>query len=113
MEYMEQFSSEETWTPAEKKAARRAFDKAFERHCATITAKARRMLNNATAPSDVRRVHDYLSAQRKSVDKTYDYRYSRLLIVFSILMRDGWLTEPDLAGLQPEKIARIKLDAGR
>jgi hypothetical protein len=71
------------------------------------------MLNNATAPSDVRRVHDYLSAQRKSVDKTYDYRYSRLLIVFSILMRDGWLTEPDLAGLQPEKIARIKLDAGR
>ena len=110
---MESFKHfEETWTAAEKKTARRAFDKAFERHCATIAKEARRMLDNATAPSDIWRVEEYLSEHRKTVDRIYDYRYSRLLLVFSRLMQDGWLTEADLAGLDKEKIARIKLGTG-
>ena len=33
---------------------------------------------------------------------------SDLLQVFSILMRDGWLKEADLDGIQPEKIVEIK-----
>ena len=111
MESMERFGYEETWTATEKKTARRAFDKAFERQCASITAETKRMLENVTVPSDIWRVHDYLSEHRKTVDRIYDYRYSQLLLVFSRLMRDGWLTEVDLAGLQPEKIARIKLGA--
>src|SRR5579863_902410 len=110
MESIEQFRKDEPkWTPAEKKAARRAFDKALERHCAAITAEARRMLRNVTAPADVWRVQECLSEQRKEVDRIYDYRYSVLLLVFSRLMRDGWLTEADLAGLEKEKIAQIKL----
>jgi hypothetical protein len=31
-----------------------------------------------------------------------------LLQVFSILMRDGWLKDADLVGLQPDKIAEIR-----
>ncbi|SRR5216683_8258083 len=111
MESIEQFENEVTWTAIEKKTARRAFDKAFERHCATISAEARRMLESATAPSDIWRVQEYLSEHRKTVDRIYQYRYSDLLLVFSRLMRDGWLAEADLAGLQQEKIARIKLSA--
>jgi hypothetical protein len=111
MEPSGQFDYEIPWTTAEKKTARRAFDKAFERHCATITAEVRRMLENVTAPSDIWRVQEYLSEHRKTVDRIYQYRYSGLLLVFSILMRDGWLTEADLVGLQQEKIARIKLGA--
>jgi photoprotection regulator FRP-like protein len=110
MESFKQF--EDAWTATEKKTARRAFDKAFERHCATITKETRRMLDNVTAPSDIWRVEEYLSEHRKTVDRIYDYRYSRLLLVFSRLMQDGWLTEADLAGLDKEKIARIKLGAG-
>ena len=106
-----QFQDEVTWTVREKKKARRAFDKAFERHCTTITADAKRMLENVTAPSDIWRVEEYLPEHRKTVDRIYDYRYSHLLLVFSRLMRDGWLTEADLAGLQKEKIARVKLGA--
>jgi hypothetical protein len=34
-----------------------------------------------------------------------------LILIFSILMRDGWLTEADLVGLEQEKIHSIKLDA--
>lgn len=67
------------------------------------------MLKTVTAPSDVWRVHECLSEQRREVDRIYDYRYSVLPLVFSGLMRDGWLTEDDLAGLEQEKIARIKL----
>jgi len=111
MELSGQFDHELTWTAVEKKTARRAFDKAFERHCGAITAEVKRMLENATAPSDIWRVQEYLSEQRKTVDRIYRYSYSGLILIFSILMRDGWLTDADLDGLQQEKIARIKLDA--
>ena len=111
MEPSKQFNYELTWTAAEKKTARRAFDKAFERHCATITAEVRRMLENVAAPADIWRVQEYLSENRKKVDRIYRYSYSGLIMIFSILMRDGWLMEADLVGLQQEKIDRIKLGA--
>ena len=111
MEPSRQFGHELMWTATEKKAARRAFDKAFERHCATITAEVKRMLENATAPADIWRIQEYLSENRKSVDRIYRYSYSGLILIFSILMRDEWLTEADLVGLQQDKIARIKLGA--
>jgi Photoprotection regulator fluorescence recovery protein len=99
------------WSAAEKKSARRAFDKAFERHCAAITVEVRRMLENATPPADIWRVQKYLSEQRKTVDRIYRYSYSGLILIFSILMRDGWLTQADLVGLKQEKIASIELGA--
>jgi Photoprotection regulator fluorescence recovery protein len=106
MESTWEFAKEPIWTANEKKTARRAFDRAFERHCAAIATEARRMLG--AGPIEIWRVHDYLSGQRKIVDRIYDYRYSRLLDVFARLLRDGWLTEADLVGLQEEKIDTIK-----
>ena len=70
------------------------------------------MLETATAPSEIFRVQEYLTEQRRIVDRLYDYRYSRLLGVFGKLLSDGWLREGDLQGLQPEKIAKIKHEAG-
>ena len=96
MESIKPFEYEVTWTATDKKTARRAFDKAFERHCTTITAETRRMLENVTAASDIWRVQKYLSEHRKTVDRIYQYKYSDLQLVFSMLMRDGWLTEADL-----------------
>lgn len=108
MESIAQYKRDETWAPTEKKLARVAFDKAFERQCTAITQEARRMLETTTAPSDIFRVQEYLTEQRRIVDELYDYRYSRLLEVLGRLMSDGWLKEGDLHGLQPEKIAKIK-----
>jgi Photoprotection regulator fluorescence recovery protein len=102
---------DETWAPAEKKLARIAFDKAFKKQCTAITQEARRMLERTTAPSEVFRVQEYLTEQRRIVDELYDYRYSRLLGVFGRLLSNGWLSEGDLHGLQPEKIAKIKREA--
>ena len=111
MESIAQYSRDETWAPTEKKLARAIFDKAFEKQCTAIAQEARRMLETTTAPSDIFRVQEYLTEQRKIVDGLYDYRYSRLLVVFGRLLSDGWLREGDLNGLQPEKIAKIKREA--
>jgi|SRR5271154_147748 len=111
MESTALYKRDETWAPTEKKSARIAFDKAFERQCTAITQEARRMLERAMAPSEVFRVQEYLTEQRRIVDRLYDYRYSRLLEVFGRLLSDGWLREGDLHGLQPEKIARIRREA--
>ena len=111
MELSGQFDYELTWTTAEKKTARRAFDKAFERQCAAITTEVRHLLERVAAPTDIWRVQEYLFEQRKTVDRIYHYSYSGLILIFSTLMRDGWLTEADLVGLKQEKIARIKLGA--
>jgi hypothetical protein len=98
------FRIETTWSEAEKKIARKAFDRAFERQCATITEKAKQMLATSSPPRGVWQVHDYLSRERKKVDQTYDYRYSVLISVFAGLLRQGWLTKTDLSGLRPDKI---------
>ena len=96
------------WSDTEKKIARKAYDRAFERQCASITKKAKQMLATALPPRGIWEVHDYLSRERKKVDETYDYRYSVLISVFANLLRQGWLTKTDLAGLQPDKIQLIE-----
>ena len=111
MESPEQFIPYVHWTAAEKKVAHQAFDEALARHLSAIIAEAKRMMANVADPSDLWEVEAYLTQSRKTVDRIYQFRYSDLLRVFSILMRDGWLKEADLAGLLPEKIADIKRGA--
>jgi photoprotection regulator FRP-like protein len=112
MESPEQFIRYEPWTADEKKVARRAFDEALARHLSAITAKAKRMMAKVVEPSDLWELEAYLTESRKTVDRTYQFRYSRLRQVFSDLVRDGWLKEADLTGLQPRKIADMKRGAG-
>jgi hypothetical protein len=111
MEAPEQFIKYVHWTPAEKKAARRVFDEALGRHLLAILAEAKRRMANVADPSDLWDLEAYLTESRKTVDRIYQYRYSDLLRVFSILMRDGWLKEADLVGLHPDKITDIKASA--
>jgi len=63
---------------------------------------------NVADPSDLWELEAYLTESRKTIDRVYRYRYSDLLRVFARLMRDGWLREADLVGLQAEKIAEVK-----
>jgi hypothetical protein len=108
MESPEQFIKYIPWTPAEKKAARRAFDESLGRQLSAIIAEAKRRMANVVDPSDLWELETYLTDSRKTIDRIYQYRYSDLLRVFGILMRDGWLKEADLVGLQPDKIAEVK-----
>jgi hypothetical protein len=109
MNSVEHFIEHVPWTHNEKTVARRAFDLAFERECASVKTDVEKMMKSFADPSDIWRVHDYLSERRRQVAAVYKYSYSDLLSVFALLFRDGWLEESDLTGLQQDKIDRIKL----
>jgi hypothetical protein len=101
------FRVESSWTPAERKVARRAFRAAYTKQCATIAETAKRMLAPPTPPEEIWQLHNYLSRERKNVDLKYDYRYSVLISVFAQLLREGWLKMADLEGLDADKIEQI------
>ena len=96
------------WSPAEKKIARSAFDRALERAQARTMAGLKARAASAPTPSDMWAIEDYLSRARREIDEIFDYRYSRLLLVFAILLRQGHLSEPELAGLSEEKLGFVR-----
>ncbi len=97
-----------SWSKREKEIARRAFDAAYLRECVAILDMARTMASTAVEPAELWRIHDYLDEQRSATDHKYDYRYSVLILVFARLIREGWLTEEELAGIGEEKLERIR-----
>ncbi len=100
---------DENWSKGEKTIARRAFDAALSREYSALADEVRRRAKSIADPGDIWELHDFLSRKRKAFDQKYDYRYSMLVLVFARLIRDGWLTEGALAGLDEEKLARIRL----
>jgi len=96
------------WSPSEKKAARAAFDLALDRELRAIRQETEALLQKSRDESAIWRVHDYLSAKRREVDQKYDFRYSVLILVFSRLVSEGWLTEDDLEGIGAAKIEVIR-----
>ncbi|MEW6654980.1 MAG: hypothetical protein AB1394_16145 [Bacteroidota bacterium] len=96
------------WNADEKKVARSAFDKAYQREIEEIKNALKEKVTSLQNEKDVWTIHDYLSKRRNLADKKYDYRYSQLILVFSQLMREGYLTEADLFGLSDDKIEIIK-----
>ena len=96
-----------TWTKKEKQIARRAFNKSYERECDSIAKKAHDMSSNIESPGDIWRLHGFLTQERRQIDDKYDYRYSRLILVFARLMSEGWIKKEDLEGLKEDKISKI------
>ena len=66
------------------------------------------MLRDSAEPDEIWRIDDFLSEKRKEFDRKYDYRYSVLIGVFGRLLREGWVTQEDLAGLQADKLEFIQ-----
>ena len=96
------------WSKKEKKIARTAFDKAYEKECFQIIEKLKKKTLKLSGPEDIWDLHDYLSEIRKEIDEKYDYRYSVLILIFSKLLKQQWLNIEDLEGLSSDKIDRIK-----
>jgi len=59
--------------------------------------------------ADLWRLHDFLTDQRREIDEKYDYRYSRLIMVFARLVHQGWLSLEELEGLREDKLAKIEV----
>ncbi len=96
------------WSKTEKKISRSAFDKAYERECADIVKNLNAKVKKIKNPKELWRVHDFLTDKREDIDEKYDYRYSKLILVFARLIKDGWLDYKDLQGLAENKIDRIE-----
>jgi len=96
------------WNADEKKVARAAFDKAYQREMEeiqnTLFDKVAKLKND----KEVWSIYNYLTKRKNNVDNKYDYRYSQLIIVFGKLMKEGYLREEDISGLSEEKIEFIK-----
>ena len=96
------------WSKAEKKIARRAFDRAYEQECAELLAKVREMAAAAVKPRDLWEIHDFLDDKRIETDRKYDYRGSVLVRVLGQLVHEGRVAIEELEGLREDKLARIE-----
>ena len=91
-----------------EESPRAAFDLAPDRELRAIRQETEALLQKWRDESAIWRVHDYLSEKRREVDEKYDYRYSVLILLFSRLLSEGWLTVDDLSGIGAEKIEIIQ-----
>lgn len=95
------------WSPAEKKIARRVFDAALHRELAEVMQAFKSMAAKATEPDDMWSTQEFLTKSRNSIDRKYDNRYSQLEFVFGRLLREGQISEEELAGLSEDKMQNI------
>jgi hypothetical protein len=61
-----------------------------------------------STPGELWEVEHWLTELRTEINKTYDYRYSVLSVVFAKLLRRRVLSDSDLNGLGPDKVALIQ-----
>lgn len=101
--------SETTWSETEQKAAKKAFDLAYERETLALIKEFREKANSIDEVKEIWVLHDFLSAKRHEIDGKYEYRYSVLIFVFARLLKEGWLHLDELEGLDKDK--RVKAAA--
>ncbi|WP_347988411.1 hypothetical protein [Methylomonas sp. AM2-LC] len=70
----------------------------------TKTQILKDMSAKAENSEDIWNIHEFLSKQRKTMDEKYDYSTSVLMLVLARLIRENWITENELEGLDQEKI---------
>lgn len=99
--------SEINWSETEKKAAKDAFNRAYEREIKCLIEEVRQKASTISEIDQLWRLHDFLSARRHEIDGKYDYRYSDLIFVFARLLKEGWVNREELQVLQRDKLAKI------
>ena len=96
-----------TWSPAEKKAARKAFEAALGREFDVVIRKTKQRAARIKGPEDLWDLEAFLTDSRKRIDRDYDYRYSALPQVFANLIFNGRLKEEELGNLRQDKLELI------
>ncbi len=99
------------WSPKEKKIARQAFDVAYRREMDDLKNKIKVKALQLKKDEEIWQLEDFLYKKRKQIDRKYDYRYSRLIFVFTELLLEGYLKLEDIEGLSNDKIEAIKTAA--
>ena len=100
--------NEPIWSRSEKAIAGAAFDAALGRELHEVIQEAKRMANEIQKSSDLWDLEHHLTQRRKEIDRTYDFRGSRLTDVLGRLLYENRLGEEDLRGLREEKMKSIR-----
>ena len=96
-----------TWSKTEKLVAKTAFEKAYRKECEATLEKLKGNVASVKEPDDLWQVLDFLRKKLNEIERKYDYRYSVLIFVFATLLKEGWLQETDLKGLNVDKLQKI------
>jgi hypothetical protein len=96
------------WSPSEKKVARSAYEHAVQSALGKLMTEVKARAASIATPADLWALEDYLRQQRRDIDDIFDYRYSRLILVFARLIHEGYLDEARLGGLSEEKLEIIR-----
>ncbi len=95
------------WSETEQKIAREALNKAYTRETEALIAEISQKTSQITEINDIWTLNDYLNARRYDIDGKYDYRDSTPVFVLAKLIKEGWLSSDELAGLTPDKRAKV------
>lgn len=96
------------WSDKEKKIAHRAFDAAVGRERTALLAEFKQKAADASDFDDLWDIREYLKERQRALEYKYDYRYSQLIFVFGMLLREKRVTETELAGLAQDKLVAIR-----
>ncbi len=100
-------SNNPQWSETEKQIAREALSKAYAKETEALIAEISQKSSEITKIDDVWSLNDYLNSKRYDIDGKYDYRDSTPVFVLAKLIKQGWLHPDDLAGLTPDKRAKV------
>lgn len=95
------------WSEAEEKIAKQTFEKAYQRQTSALIKSFRQQASQVKELEDLWYLHDLLSTKRHEIDGKYDYDRSTLVFVFAQLLKQGWLNQDELKGLNPETVSKI------
>jgi hypothetical protein len=96
------------WSNSEKQVARAVFESALQKELSDIITEFKRAAAALAEPDELWSLIKRTDQRRREIDFKYDYRYSQLLQVFGLLLREGRVAVDDLQGLGEKKIAIIR-----
>jgi hypothetical protein len=96
------------WSHSEKRHARAVFDRALTQELEERLAAFKARAAGTQSAEEMWSMRAHLEDSEHEVQRKYDFRYSQLIVVFGQLLREGRVTEEQLAGLSEEKLTYIR-----
>jgi len=95
------------WTPEEQVLARTVFERARARELEALILTLRSRSAALQSPEDIWQLHDFLSIRRHGIEGRQEFQISGLLFTFAAFVKEGLVDLEELAGLSPDKRAKI------
>ena len=99
------------WSNSERKIARRAFEQALKQELQEVLQQAKQMAAQIKDPTEVWELEEYLTDRRKQINRRYEFRESRLSLVFGTLLHEGRITDEQLRGVGEDKLKKVRSHA--